>query len=74
MPPSDVSLKRRRKVPETVFFSSRRSWLRLTKPMMRLENESSCEALLPPLGRENAPGFGSAPSKLFHLGQVTSLY
>lgn len=36
MPPSVVSLKRSRKVPETIFFSSRRSWLRLTKPMMRL--------------------------------------
>lgn len=38
MPPSDVSLKRSRKVPEMVFFSSRRSWLRLTKPMMRLKH------------------------------------
>ena len=38
MPPSDVSLKRSRKVPEMVFFSSLRSWLRLTKPMMRLKH------------------------------------
>ena len=37
MPPSYVSLKRSRKVPETVFFSSRRTWFRLTKPMMRLQ-------------------------------------
>lgn len=36
MPPSNVSLKRSRKVPETVFFSSRRTRFRLTKPMTRL--------------------------------------
>lgn len=51
MPPSDVSLKRSRKVPEMVFFSNRRSWLRLTKPMMRLEGRkqlSGAPALLAP--------------------------
>lgn len=48
MPPSDVSLKRSRKVPETVFFSNLRSWLRLTNPMMRLEQRKQLSSLLPP--------------------------
>lgn len=55
MPPSDVSLKRSRKVPETVFFSNLRSWLRLTNPMMRLEQRKQLSgppaSLLPGLGR-----------------------
>lgn len=56
MPPSDVSLKRSRKVPDTVFFSSLRSWLRLTKPMMRLEQRKQLRdlpaPLIPWMGRE----------------------
>ena len=45
MPPSDVSLKRSRKVPDMVFFSNLRSWLRLTKPMMRLEQRKQLRGL-----------------------------
>lgn len=47
MPPSEVSLKRSRKVPDTIFFSSRRSWLRLTKPMMRLEETKPVRPKVP---------------------------
>lgn len=65
MPPSNVSLKRSRKVPETVFFSSRRTWFRLTKPMMRLQRESSCEALLLPAPRADGQSARAGPQ----LGQ-----
>lgn len=56
MPPSDVSLKRSRKVPETVFFSSLRSWLRLTNPMMRLEQRQQLSG--PPASRLPPPWAG----------------
>lgn len=64
----DVLLKRRRKVLEIVFFSSRRFWFRFIKFMMRLENESSCEVFLFFLGRENVSGFGFVFFKLFYFG------
>lgn len=74
MPPSDVSLKRRRKVPEMVFFSSLRSLLRLTKPMMRLKHRKAAvrPTRLPALplslsGERGASFWPSLSAKSLHL-------
>lgn len=82
MPPSDVSLKRSKKVPDMVFLSSLRSWLRLTKPMIHLKHRKAAMRLTtsllpssPCLGREGQVlGPCSRPSHFILLTVLVSAF